>query len=446
MWPIRQRSPTRVESLGGGVEHAVVLDARAGTDDDLALVATQHGARPDRALGADRDRADDHRVGVDVGGRIDRRAPANRGRRWARRRRYTGAVVHAPDLVTMVRPGSETVRLRTMSRRIDIELTSSLDDGTWTWRAAGAKQPKGVLDGSILPAGAKVGDVLKVEVEQEIDGITVLNVVHGREKQDPKGLLELLPIEREFQPVVETRARRERGDRPIAATAATAAIGPVATARRAATAPAATGRAATVRLAATPRVATAEAGAAIAPGASGRGAGARRDGGRERRGPSFTPPPEVPQRPKPKRLRPGKTHRTAVLADLPAEQRPIAELALQGIGAVRTRLQRGEREGRRRRARRDARGVGHEDGRGAAPPPARRRVARPCRGRQGAGRRARPARPAQRRRRLRRPDRRPRRDHPRARRGAQGPAAPQAGAGAPACGSATSTPRSPSVV
>ena len=31
-----------------------------------------------------------------------------------------------------------------MSRRIEVELTSSRDDGTWTWRAAGAKQPAGV--------------------------------------------------------------------------------------------------------------------------------------------------------------------------------------------------------------------------------------------------------------------------------------------------------------
>jgi hypothetical protein len=37
-------------------------------------------------------------------------------------------------------------------------------------------------------------------------------------------------------------------------------------------------------------------------------------------------------------LRPGKAHRTEVLAQLPPEQRPIAELALQGMGAVRTRL------------------------------------------------------------------------------------------------------------
>ena len=100
-----------------------------------------------------------------------------------------------------------------MSRRIDIELTSVLGDGTWTWRAAGARQPRGTLDGAILPNGAKVGDELKVEVEQELDGISVQSVVTGREKHDPD-LLVLLPSEREFQPVIETRAGRERGERP----------------------------------------------------------------------------------------------------------------------------------------------------------------------------------------------------------------------------------------
>jgi hypothetical protein len=66
----------------------------------------------------------------------------------------------------MVRTLSEAIPFDSMSRRIDIELTSALDDGSWTWRAAGAKQPKGVLDGTILPGGAKVGDEIKVEVEQ----------------------------------------------------------------------------------------------------------------------------------------------------------------------------------------------------------------------------------------------------------------------------------------
>lgn len=46
----------------------------------------------------------------------------------------------------------------------------------------------------------------------------------------------------------------------------------------------------------------------------------------------------MPLRPKPKRLRPGKQHRTEVLGSLAEEQRPVAELALQGMAAVRQRL------------------------------------------------------------------------------------------------------------
>ena len=63
-----------------------------------------------------------------------------------------------------------------MARRIDIELTSTRPDGTWTWRAAGAKAPKGVLDGSLLHEGAKTGDVLKAEADFEIEGITIVSV------------------------------------------------------------------------------------------------------------------------------------------------------------------------------------------------------------------------------------------------------------------------------
>ena len=217
-----------------------------------------------------------------------------------------------------------------MSRRIDIELTSALDDGSWTWRAAGAKHPKGVVAGSVLPSGSKVGDELKVEVEQEIDGITILNVVHGRTKAE-RDLLQLLPSEREFQPVVETRApggRRRDDDRRDRRPRRDGDGGE--------------------RRDRKPRE------------GDGRGDGARRDaprsdrrdsprgdgdrrprregGDRPRRGPSFTPPPEVPQRPKPQRLKPGKAHRSAVLADLPEEQRPIAELALQGLAAVRQKV------------------------------------------------------------------------------------------------------------
>ncbi|MGI9034142.1 MAG: hypothetical protein ACR2HY_10820, partial [Acidimicrobiales bacterium] len=57
--------------------------------------------------------------------------------------------------------------------RIDIELTSSQPDGTWTWRAAGARQPKGVLDGSLLDAGARAGGVPRAECGVDLDGTRV---------------------------------------------------------------------------------------------------------------------------------------------------------------------------------------------------------------------------------------------------------------------------------
>lgn len=177
-----------------------------------------------------------------------------------------------------------------MSRRIEIELTSSRPDGTWTWRAAGAREPKGVLEGSVLSSGAKVGDVLKVEADFDIDGISILSIVAGKERVEKSNRLELLASDKPFKPVIETKAprserprrddkRRPRGDK------------------------------------------------ADAPA---EGADARK-----RRGP-FTAPPELPQRPKAKRLKPGRAHRSEVLGSLPEAQRAIAERVLQGgIPAVR---------------------------------------------------------------------------------------------------------------
>lgn len=57
-----------------------------------------------------------------------------------------------------------------MATRIDVEITSDRGDGTLTWRAAGAKQPKGICDSSLLPAGCKVGDVLRADAEFSVDG------------------------------------------------------------------------------------------------------------------------------------------------------------------------------------------------------------------------------------------------------------------------------------
>lgn len=197
-----------------------------------------------------------------------------------------------------------------MPRRIDIELTSSLADGSWTWRAAGARNPKGVVESAILPGGSKVGDELKVEVEQGLDGIDILSVIKGRDT-GARDLLALLPAEENFQAVIETRAKRDRNDRGDRG-----------------------GRDGK-------RDGKRGGGGRDGKGRDGdsRGEG-RGDGGNNRgpRRPHFEAPPELPKRPKPKRLRPGKDRRNEVLASIAEEQRGIAELALQGMPAVRTRL------------------------------------------------------------------------------------------------------------
>src|SRR5580700_3110565 len=73
-----------------------------------------------------------------------------------------------------------------MSRRIEIELTSNLGDGTWTWRAAGARQPKGTLDGSLIPAGEAVGAVLRADVEVGLDGIDVIALTAAKPARSPE--------------------------------------------------------------------------------------------------------------------------------------------------------------------------------------------------------------------------------------------------------------------
>lgn len=175
-----------------------------------------------------------------------------------------------------------------MSRRIEIELTSERPDGTWTWRAAGAKQPKGTLSASVLPDGAAVGDVLRADADFAIDGIEILSVLPPRAARKQPELLEIVGTGKD-EPLVTTTLVEKRGRR---------------------------------------------------------GRGGRRERG-ERRGRDGDAPrgerrtrgprtPDVPERPKPKRLRAGRAHRNAVLEQLPVEERPIAEQVLRGgVPAVR---------------------------------------------------------------------------------------------------------------
>jgi hypothetical protein len=221
-----------------------------------------------------------------------------------------------------------------MSRRIEIELTSTRPDGTWTWRAAGAREPKGVLDGNVLPDGSNVGDIFRAEAEVEMDGLTILSVTSTKQRETKSNVLDLLPSERPFQAVTqqlaERRGGRRDGDRPRRDGDRPRRDGD--RPRRDGDRPARDGD----------RLRRDNDRPRREGGPHGAGAGDRDRPRRERRDPRphFEAPPELPQRPKPKRLKPGRTHRNAVVADLPDEQRPVAERVLQGgIPAVRQAVQ-----------------------------------------------------------------------------------------------------------
>lgn len=192
-----------------------------------------------------------------------------------------------------------------MPRRIELELTSERPDGTWTWRAAGAREPKGELDGSLLPGGSKVGDVLRAEADFHIDGITILTVLPPKGTRQEPERLEVLGPQREFTPVTSTLVgkgdrgdrgdrrggpRRERGDRPD-------------------------------RPDRGPRPRRDE--------RPDRPRGPRPEGARTER-PRRERPAPPPPKPKAKKLRPGRAHRDALLAGLSPEQVPVAEQLFRG--------------------------------------------------------------------------------------------------------------------
>ena len=182
-----------------------------------------------------------------------------------------------------------------MSQRLEVMLTSRRPDGTWTWRAAGARQPKGVLSEGLVPAGAAVGDVLRVEAEVSVDGIAVRQVLPTKTERPPPPRLEHLGSKRFTEGV--TMAPN------LARKSAERTEGPRDGRRR-----------------------KGGGGRAQQGGRPGRdGTGHR--GGRDR-------PPRAP------RLRPENRHRDAWLEALPADDRAIAErLANEGIRAVRQALQ-----------------------------------------------------------------------------------------------------------
>jgi len=258
-----------------------------------------------------------------------------------------------------------------VARRIDIELTSARPDGTWTWRAAGALNPRGVLPGSLLYEGAKAGDVVRAEAEFDLEGISVVAVEAPRPREQPDpNRIEL--VGRAPAPEVTTQLARSRpgpGGRPEHRRPAQPHLqpGPVPRAGAGRDHPAdrpRLGGPAGERPAGGPeRRARRELGERPARAAS----------GPERHGPGRPRPerarPEAAEvadlagghRPgapagtgnarRARRLNPGNAHRSAMLESLPPEHQPVAQQLLRGgIPAVRTALyferERAREEGR----------------------------------------------------------------------------------------------------
>ena len=96
--------------------------------------------------------------------------------------------------------------------RMKIQLTSARDDGDWTWRAHGARQPKGSIGRDLVPDGAAVGDVLRVEVDQFMDGIEVTSVLRGQAERTGAESLEIIGSGGN-EPLVTTKLTGRRGRR-----------------------------------------------------------------------------------------------------------------------------------------------------------------------------------------------------------------------------------------
>ena len=199
-----------------------------------------------------------------------------------------------------------------MARRLDIELTSDRGDGQWTWRAAGAKQPKGTVAGTLLPDGASVGDLFKVEAEADLDGLTIITVFPPKGARKETERLEILGSGRSEPPVTQVLAGRSRG-----------------------------------------RGGDRDRGRSRGRGGDDRGRRRGRDGGergsRPDRGGAKRTRSEGPRRerskpttrPKAPRLRAARIHRQAALAALPNQQHELAEELLRnGVPGVRETIDR----------------------------------------------------------------------------------------------------------
>ena len=211
-----------------------------------------------------------------------------------------------------------------MAHRIEVELTSQTGDTTWTWRAAGAKQPRGTVEAALVPEGSAVGTVLRAEVETTLDGTTVTALLPLKGKGDVRNIerIEVIGTPKkgpDVNVVLAAKGKRRRDDRGDS---------PRDGSRRPADR--------------RPRSDGADRGPRSEGGSRGRQSpgGPSDEGGRKRTGPARPGGRDSGGRDNRGRVTPSSTYRNAALAELPPEQLPVAEQLLKGgIPAVRQALE-----------------------------------------------------------------------------------------------------------
>ena len=209
-----------------------------------------------------------------------------------------------------------------MAHRIEIELTSRTDETTWTWRAVGAKQPRGTVDASLVPDGTGAGAVLRAEVESTLDGTTVVALLPPKGKAAPRKIetIEVVGTPTSGPDVNVVLTSKSKGRRRDERTGGGRDGGRGPSDRR-------------------PRADSAERGSRRdGGGRTGSGDGPSSDKRRER--PARPGGHEGGHRDGPRRPAQSTTYRNAALATLKPEQLPVAEQLLRGgIPAVRQAIE-----------------------------------------------------------------------------------------------------------
>ena len=98
--------------------------------------------------------------------------------------------------------------------KIDVEITSQREDGDWTWRAVGAREPKGTVEASLLPDDLSVGTQFSVETEHFLDGIVVTKVFDKKQDSEKGETLEILGSGKEADLVTTQLGKSKKGKKP----------------------------------------------------------------------------------------------------------------------------------------------------------------------------------------------------------------------------------------